>query len=201
MSRNHSSVALTALLLSAVVLLGGRRAEAVSETGLAQGLGHRIAFSTLDQGPCGPWRSAMVRLFSSEAEWDAVMAELADQNLVDMAPVSAPRGVDWSHQAVVLVTMGELSSRGYSLDVSAVNRSGALCVVDVECSAPSRRSWGFCRPYQVILVEKHGLNRIQGRFRWVDAGAASADVSISELTPEPGAVRRLSWGALKAGAY
>jgi hypothetical protein len=149
----------------------------------------------------------MVRLFSSEEAWDAAMADLADRALLVMAPVSAPRDVDWSRQAVILVTMGELSGGDYSVQVRDIVRSGPECVVDLECSGSSLRGWGrsACHPYQVVVIEKHGVKEARGRFRWTGEGLTSAGTAVQGLEPtadpDAGSVRRLSWGALKAGGY
>ncbi len=207
MSRKQLPVLIGAVLFSGAVLLGGQRAEAVSDTGLGRGLGHEVSYCVLEQGRDGPWMSSMVRLFSCEAEWDAAMSDLASRALLVMAPVSAPRDVDWSRQAVILVTMGELSGGDYSVQVRDIIRSGPECVVDLECSGSSLRGWGrsVCRPYQVVVIEKHGVKEARGRFRWTGEGIASARAAVQGwgLTgdADAGSVRRLSWGALKAGGY
>ncbi len=205
MSRRQLPVLIGAVLFSGVVLLGEQRAEAVSDTGLARGLGHEVSYRVLEQGRDGPWMSSMVRLFSNQEDWDAAMSALAARALLVMAPVSAPRDVDWSRQTVILVTMGELSGGDYSVQVRDIRRSGFACVLDLECSGSSTRGWGrsACRPYQMIVIEKHGVKEARGRFRWTGEGTATARAAAQGwgLTGDAGAARRLSWGALKAGGY
>jgi len=205
-----SAVAAVVLGLAAALGWAGQLGAAPSGTASGQARGNTVPFETLDQGPRGPWVEAGIWIFTSPEAWDSTMAAMEADGTIDIAPPpAAPDNIDWNHDAVVLVSFGQVNGSGYGICVCGVSRAGRICVVDVQKSGPPNRWWagGIDRPYHIVRVDRRGLDSVQyGAIQWIITGpppATALSAGDGGIAGEaPGSrVQRTTWGALKSLEY
>jgi hypothetical protein len=114
-----------------------------------------VRYATLEQYRDGPYAIPFVKLIRSAAEWDAWIEELLRAGAMIVMPVPPP-DVDWKKGPVVVVSMGERTSLGYSIEIVKIWRQGACLSVQVELTTPSGGECeipSMCAPYHMVQLE------------------------------------------------
>jgi hypothetical protein len=154
-----------------------------------------------EQGMHGEWARPLTRVVQSAAEWDALQKEMArDGGLVWTGRRAADLKVNWSRNALVLVSLGEMPAATCKVSVVDVWRAGDQLLVETKVE-PTYGGYDPASPYAMVLVE---------RGSWASAttdmgpGAASATPGRGvwggndQAPAAPSAVT--SWGGVK-GLY
>ncbi len=130
--------------------------------------------STLELGDYGPWAKPVVLYARSPEEWDRAVKRLLREGALWILPApTAPEGVDWAQNGILLVALGRRSHPGYDLRIDDVRLLDDELRVHVHISVPSGLAKGKLNfPYHMVLTEK------------VDARKVTATYAY-EVTPGP----------------
>ncbi len=124
-----------------------------------------LEFETVDRSSEGPWMEACAELFTSEEAWNEAMSGMAARGALAILPgPEAPSGVDWKHESVALVTLGELGSGSAGVEVRGAHRQGTHVVFDVEVTPPGPYAY-VTAPYHIIKFRTKGIRSIEVRVR------------------------------------
>src|SRR5215510_141471 len=76
---------------------------------------HYVDWKNLDGGPSSEFRNRGIMVANDSTAWDAAMLSLMENDALLTVParssrdLSSTEGVNWRHDSVVLVTLGDLS--------------------------------------------------------------------------------------------
>jgi len=161
------------VLLAAMALIGCSNSEVSSVTGADTGsplaapgmaAATGVGFRTVDRNVVGPWTEACADLFTSAAEWDAAMSDLAAAGGLSVLPGPEAPAVDWKRESVVLVTLGEQGSGASGVEIKAMHRQGNHAVLDVEVTPPGPYAY-MTAPYHIIRFDAKGIRSVEVRIR------------------------------------
>jgi hypothetical protein len=192
--------AAAAVALSAV--LGWTAADA-GKLEMPKLLGARGAgFTTLERNTDGYWSQPALVLARSAKEWDDAMARLEAAGAFLVLPGPAAPSVDWTRQAVLLVTAGMGAYE--SVEVRQLERAGSRLVVRV-VAEPAGCRYGDYSPYHLVAVDRSLLRmatRVEASYECpggpaVPPMAASVAAGVDENAGMPAAVAA-SWAGVKA---
>jgi hypothetical protein len=163
----------------AAMLVGGTAvAAAPSSPGSSTQLRH-VRNESYEQGMHGEWAKSMTRVVQSATEWDALQQEMArDGGLVWTGRRASDLNVNWSRNALVVVSLGEMPAPTCKVSVVDVWRVGDQLLVQTQVE-PTYGAYDPVSPYAMVLVE---------RGRWV---SASTDMAQGPAGAAPG---RGLWG-------
>jgi hypothetical protein len=181
-----------------VIGLGLACASARAEMGFDQAWANAQSegFSTLERTSDGIYGDPVVLLIQSEKEWNQRMAEMS----IIAGPASPPP-VDWSREAVVLVSLGEYASGPASVEILAVRRLGHRLLVDIRAVLPGPIQF-FCAPCHVIKVRRNGgAFELESRMGFVTSDVPLGKAQGHSWESPAGSVQHLSWGALKTADF
>lgn len=112
-----------------------------------------VPFQTLAQGHTSGYAQAGARIITTAAEWQAFWR----QHAAVLVPAPAPPAVDFSREAVLVVSLGEKRTGGYSVEVTGVRREGDRLVVRAKVRAPGPGAivtMALTQPYHMVRIPR-----------------------------------------------
>lgn len=168
-----------------------------------------VTFEVVESSNDGVYLEPMTLIATSERDWNNSMERLVDDGLILVLPPPAPpAGVDWDNEAVLLVTLGQLTELHCYLEVSEVRRISfrALCDARVDV-LPGPHAQTLTSPYFIVKFDRRGgqLRSAAARFEYnyLDQGNSKLDIQYSDreaftVVDEGEPPLKVSWGELKS---
>jgi hypothetical protein len=145
---------LTWLFISALYLITGDlhatpKREPDHHRGAWQG-SRQVRYSTLGAGQYGPWTRPALLLIESADDWSDAMRTAGA-----MFPVAMP-DIDWGHNVLVLLVLGEQPFAGFGIHVEEASRHAhdLLLRVHIELPDGTNPNQNFSTPYCLLVVER-----------------------------------------------
>lgn len=111
------------------------------------------AVRTLDRGQYSGLKEPMVLLVTDPGEWEEVWR----RHTAGVAKPSPAPVVDFGQEAVVVVTLGERRSGGYSITVTGIRLEGDRLVVQVRQQSPppgAITTMALTQPYHMVAIPR-----------------------------------------------
>lgn len=139
------------------------------------------AWRVIDQGGYGRGANAepgtstasRIELATTPAEYRQLWNEIVSAE-------NAPPPVDFSNEVVAFLTLGQKSTGGWAVEVSAVEVAGASAEVQTTVTRPARGgivTMAFTAPYAVVAIAAPGVRQST----WVDQ--SGAEIGRDEKDP------------------
>lgn len=172
--------------------------------------GRTLEQRDVEKGLNGMWKAPVLVYAGNPSQWQEVMGQMALNGELDYSP-PVPEGVDWSRQAVVLVSLGAYPNYQYNgVQVNEVRVSGRHMLVDVSVE-PGQPNMGVrTAPYHMVVVDCCGPRApglrdkdslpLKISVRTSSAAPGSGMSAGSDTDTDAPGVVQLSWGAVK-GEY
>jgi hypothetical protein len=185
---NSKAVVAAALMMVAVTVVAARAASASN----AMSLAHAVSTRTVMQYGQGAWTGYAAVVLKSEADWTSWNAYMAANNMA-VGSEPAPKNVDWTKEALLVVSMGENLNTAYSVDVAGAARTMSETEVTLGMSANA----GGNDPCVVVAMDKRLADVVM-----LMNGPAGVPVRVPVwMAPQAqnaGANVAATWGAVKA---
>lgn len=196
---------LTTAIVTATLVTGTlATAEANRGMGQARGGNQAVECTTIARSAYGPWSAEMTAMVSSASEWNALVNDCLAQG--DLVARPENPGVRWGQKAVVLISLGELPTTGWDVEIRGARRDGHELVLDVVVRMPSTQLRGqtISSPYHMIEVHKRDLRSVRAEVSYEAGGLARSNTTLysggAELTGSDdatGSTSEISWAGLK----
>jgi len=162
------------------------------------GLSHAVATRTvLDYGQ-GAWTAPAAVVLKSEQDWTNWNKYMADHGMA-VGPESMPSGVNWSTDALLVVSLGQNLNADYSVTVASAQHTGSHTTVTLNVTAGQ----GGSSPCVVVAMNRNlasdvslvGANGVPAVAQQYSSASLQASGS-----PAGGSVAT-TWGALKSAYH
>jgi hypothetical protein len=205
-SQNPSMIAVSLSLMAAVLMALPALADPNDH---AWRMSRPVNYEVIESGNDGVYLEPMTLVVTSERDWNNSMERLADDGLIFvLPPPEPPAGVDWDNEAVLLVTLGQLTELHCYLVVNEVRRISfrALCDARVDV-LPGPHIQTITSPYFIVKFDRRGghLRSAAARFEYnyLGQGNSKLDIQYSDreaftVIDEVEPPLNVSWGELKS---
>ena len=173
---------------------------------------------SLERYPDGAWNHPCVFIATSEEQWQRLMEEMELRGELVYVPPPPPPSINWHNENVIVITLGQISTNGYGVEIRGVGRKSRTALLDICVTVPSDplRPQVLTFPYHMVQVAKTGVDNVEvcsetqefgGGANRVPPGASDerradpglAIASFDNLTPSVPATNEMeTWGGVKA---
>lgn len=195
MKATNAKAAMMAAMMMAATVAGAAQ-PAVAANGTEAGKG--VAFETLERYMEGYWTEQFVLFVTSPEEWAAAMADLEARNALLVAPSPAAPNVDWTHEAVILASLGTAWAPA-SIEIQEVRKVGTRATVDILVKTSVGTEYATtAQPYHMVKVERGNMKTVAANYENVMwDGAWKAAPEMANAGNAKAATQNMTWGALK----
>jgi hypothetical protein len=112
-----------------------------------------LSFSTLEKGAYSGVTERKVVLVTDDAAWKSNWQQISARQV----PAPAAPALDFAGQSVIVASLGEKNTGGYSVEVTGVELVGSKLKVTVRESKPGPGQFvtqALTQPYQVVRIPK-----------------------------------------------
>jgi hypothetical protein len=164
-----------AVVAAAMMMVAAVTVSAASAGSSIGGLGHAVATRVVMKYAMGAWTAPAAVVLKSPADWNAWNADMVARGMAVGAEM-VPANVDWKHEALLVVTLGECSRTRYALDLASCDRMALH--TDVSLAMSCGQGAGTY-PCVVVAMPKQDANSV----RLSNGAAAGLPTSVPVYSP------------------
>jgi len=187
---NSKAAVAAAMMMLTVAVLAPRAAHASNLVSVS----HKVATRTVLKYGQGAWTGAAAVVLKSQQEWDGWNAMMTATGKA-VGPEQMPAGVDWTKDALLVVSWGQDLNADYSVDVASAMRTGAATQVTLSVTAAAD---GGNDPCVVVAMDRNMANAVD--LLNAPAGVATRVQEYAAAPTQAAGSDNVaaSWGAVKA---